>query len=182
MRPTQVAVLLAVCLGLSPLAHAGDDQDPDGSHRDRQHVLKVFDSQGKYVGPLVPIDQITIGAVVHANGTLIVAPISRISQNGQVSASQYQWASTLSAIASPPTVDCRGLPIINALIVPGVLRPSFSVRSGTVATAYIAGDVYSMPTPPNGQCTGQGSPTPSWLAQSTYPLTQNHPEPLSIHY
>ncbi|PRX99325.1 hypothetical protein B0G73_12348 [Paraburkholderia sp. BL25I1N1] len=183
MRKSHVAVLVSLCL--ASLAHGGDSWDSgdrQDSHGGHQRVLKVFDGQGNYVGPVVPIDQLTIGTVVRANGTIIVAPISRVSQNGQVSASQYQWASTLTPSEAPPTVDCRNLPVINALIAPGVLRPSFSVRVGNVATAYIGGDTYSMPTPPNGQCTGQGSPTPAWLAESVYSLTQNHPEPLAIHY
>jgi hypothetical protein len=182
MRNSHVAVLLSLCL--ASVAHGGDSSDPgNGKTGDPglPQVLKVFDSQGKVVGPLVFIDQITIGTAVNANGTVIVAPIQRVPLNGQVSASQYQWASTLSAIQPPPNVDCRNLPVINALIVPGLLRPSFSVRVGNVATAYIAGDTYSIPTPPNGQCTG-GSFPPAWLAESVYSLTQNHPEPLAVHY
>jgi hypothetical protein len=183
MRKSHVAVLLSLCL--TSLANGGDSADPGDRPDDRAghpHVLKVFDSEGNYVGPVISIDQVAIGAVVHANGTVIVAPIGRVSQNGQLSASQYQWASTLNPIAPPPPVDCRNLPIINGFGAPGVLRPSFSVRNGNVATAYISGDTYSIPTPPNGQCSGQGTPSPAWLTESIYSLTQNHPEPLAIHY
>lgn len=178
MRNATVAVLLA--LSSIPLAHADDTARE--THTRRAQTLKVFDSQGKYIGPLVAIDQLTVGTVVNANGVLIVAPIHRVSVNGQTSTSQYEWANTLPATAAPPTLDCRGFPVIGALTGPGVLRPSFTLRSGTEATAYVAPVGYSMPTPPNGQCTGEGSPAPSWLAQSTYPLTQNYPEPLAIHY
>jgi hypothetical protein len=180
-----VAVLLCLCL--ISLAH-GDDRSDAGHRPDNPtghaQVLSVFDAEGNYVGPVISINQVAIGAVVHANGTIIVAPIGRASQNGQLSASQYQWASTLTPIQTPPIVDCRNLPVINALNAPGVLRPAYTTRVGNVATAYIAADTYSIPSPANGQCTSQSTQYPLfvWLTESVYSLTQNHPEPLAIHY
>ncbi|RFU49031.1 hypothetical protein [Paraburkholderia sp. DHOC27] len=186
MRKSHAAVLLSICL--ASIAYAEDIPDPghrpDG-HTAHSHVLKVFDSDGHYVGPVISIDAVTIGAVVHANGTIIVVPIGRVSQNGQLSASQYQWASSLSPIATPPTVDCRNLPVIDATFpTPGVLRPAYTARVGNVTTAYIAGNTYTIPTPPNGQCSGQSMqyPLSVWLTESVFSLTQNYPEPLAIHY
>jgi hypothetical protein len=180
MRHSHVAVLLALCL--TSLAY-GQDQD----------VLKVFDGQGRYVGPLVASGGYQVATVIEANQTTIVVPLSRTTNNsGELSASQYEWGDALTETLYYPTTDCSGLPFIAG---PAVVRPSMIVRAGAVATVYIAPDTesstvtvqsYGVP----GSCTtlGSNSSVPpveqeeGWAPESTYPITQHYPEPLSVHY
>jgi hypothetical protein len=154
--------------------------------------LQVFDSRGKSVGPVFSIG-LSSGAIVNANGVSILVPIQRVSNSaGHFSASQYQWAPSSSIETEQfATSNCSPPPLVDD--TSGALRPVIVLRNGADATAYIAPDTYShfgtLGSYLNGtQCVMTGAPTnpttsgPVWNVGSTYPLTQNYPEPLSIHY
>ncbi|MEM5460647.1 hypothetical protein VSR69_38345 [Paraburkholderia phytofirmans] len=194
MRHSHVAVLLALCL--TSLAYGGDGRDPDNGqsgNRDDQAVLRVFDGQGRYVGPLVAFNGARVATVVVANRATIVVPLSRTTNpNDEFSASQYEWGSDLISTAYYPSADCSGPPFING---DSPVRPSVTLRVGATATVYIAPDtdsstitVLSYGEP--GSCTALGFghdvqppiTAEGWAPESTYPLTQIYPEPLSVHY
>jgi hypothetical protein len=196
MRHVFVAAILSLCL--SSLAYGGDGTASDNAqagNRDDQDVLKVFDGQGRYVGPLVSGNDSQVTTTIVANGAVIVVPLSRLynSSTSESSASLYEWGDSLSSSGDYPTTDCSGPPFIDA-DSPG--RPSMTIRIGTDVTVYIAPDaesstvtIHSMGLP--GQCETLGS-NPSvppvitfegWATpESTYTLTQHYPEPLSVHY
>ncbi|RFU49030.1 hypothetical protein [Paraburkholderia sp. DHOC27] len=196
MRHPHVAVLLAVCL--SSLAYGGDGtatSNGQAGNRDDEDVLKVFDGQGRYVGPLVSANDSQVVTIIVANGAVIAVPLSRIynATTNQYSAEQYEWGDILSTSGQYPTPTCGGPPFIDA-DSPG--RPSTTLRVGADATVYIAPDTESSTVTINsmglpGQCETLGS-NPSvppvltfegWAApESTYSLTQHYPEPLSVHY
>ncbi|MBC8748785.1 hypothetical protein OKW43_001815 [Paraburkholderia sp. WC7.3g] len=191
MRKSLVAALL--CLSVTSLSYGGDGDRSDGrenGERGEHRVLKVFDAQGKSVGPLVSVSSPprTAGVVLNINGATILVPIQRASNSGgQISASQYEWAGDFNP-AKYPTSDCSGVPVIDDIFAK--LRPSSVVRQGADATVYVAPDTYSMDVTlrsslVNGDCVSS-SPfpfnVPGWQAESTYSLTQNNPEPLTIHY
>ncbi|ALE59085.1 hypothetical protein R8871_06523 [Paraburkholderia graminis C4D1M] len=186
MRKSLGAALLA--LGVTTLSHGFDGSGSDGresGERGGQRILKVFDGQGKVVGPLVSYEP--LGTVLNVNGAMIFAPIERVSINNgsQYSASQFEWAGNFSAYLTP---DCSGSPLITPSVAPtSQLRPAQIVRQGVDATVYIAGDTYSARTPfmsfrSNGGCVSSSEPLDSWVAESSYSLTQHYPEPLTIHY
>lgn len=67
------------------------------------------------------------------------------------------------------------------------LRPAQLVRQGSDVTAYIAGDTSSAQTTfksyrSNGACVVGTETLEAWIAETSYPLTQHYPEPLTIHY
>jgi hypothetical protein len=192
MRKSLVAVLLA--LSMTSLSYGGDgspfDSGPSGGTNDHR-VLNVFDSQGQRVGPLLSLGTLE-GVVLSANGVTIFVPVQRATDSGgQILASQYVWWSgTYFTIF--PSSDCSGPPIIVGDIA-GTSRPSTVVRQGAGAIAYIAPDTYSttittaMSFLSSGQCLSGSSLPPfitgeGWTPESSYLLTQHHPEPLTIHY
>ncbi|MGA7778068.1 MAG: hypothetical protein WCA85_10225 [Paraburkholderia sp.] len=192
MRKSLVAVLLA--LGATSLSY-GDDSAPfDGGHPGGpydHHVLYAFDSHGKRIGPVLSLGTID-GVILSINGVTTFIPVERVTNSaGQFLASQYEWWSgTYSSIF--PSSDCSGPPIIVGDVL-GTLRPSTVIRQGNDATAYIAPDTYSttittaMSLYSSGQCLSGSTLPPyitgeGWTPESSYSLTQNYPEPLSIHY
>jgi hypothetical protein len=168
---------------------AGHENDAPGQGR----VLKVFDSQGKIVGALTSAGS-TDGVVLSVSGINTFVGISRIANpnTAQFAASQFQWTDEGGLFL---TTDCSG----SAVIIPGVaaaiLRPSTVLRQGATATLYVAPDtpttnVTIQSAETSGACTTYGT-NPSvppvftaqaWAPVKTYSLTQNYPEPLTIHY
>jgi hypothetical protein len=70
------------------------------------------------------------------------------------------------------------------------LRPASVIKQGADAAVCVAADTYSTnitvkSSLVDGHCLSS-SPfpfnVPGWQAESTYSLTQNYPEPLTIHY
>lgn len=190
MRHAHVAALLMLCL--TSLARGGDGQD--SGNQDDQRNLKVFDAKGHYVGPLVGYAQDTVATVIVANHATVVVPLSRTTNaNDEFSVSQYQWGNEVDSFPSYLSTDCSGPPII---VGATPVRPSLTLRVGAVATVYIAPDSDSSTLtahsygPPGASCFTLGSspsvppvtPGEGWTPESTYPLTQNYPEPLSVHY
>jgi hypothetical protein len=166
---------------------AGDGMNDAGGG---DPVLQVFDSRGQSVGPAFSTGP-TTGAIVNANGVNILVPIQRVSNSaGHYSASQYQWAPT-QFTPQFASSNCSLPPFVND--ISAALRPVIVFRSGADATAYIAPDTYTQSAALgsylNGtQCVMAPAPTspldlvPIWNVGSIYPLTQNYPEPLTIHY
>ncbi|MGF6546467.1 hypothetical protein [Paraburkholderia youngii] len=186
MRKVLMAAFFA--LGLTTLSYGFDGSGSDGRERGErggQPTLKVFDSQGKVVGPLVSYDP--LGTVLNVNGVVIFAPIQRVSVNNgsQHSASQFQWAGGISGY---PTSDCSGSPLITpSPAATSQVRPSQIARQGSDATVYIAGDTNSVPTTLmsfliSGRCSPGPETLEAWSPESSYSLTQHYPEPLTIHY
>jgi len=190
MRNSIAGVLLALGFVVSSLSFGGSGESGrESGDRGEHRTLKVFDGQGHVVGPLVSYEP--LGTVIDVNGVAIFAPIERSSTNTntryntQYSASQFQWSSFFSAYL---TTDCSGSP----LITPGSastseLRPAQLVRQGADVTAYIAGDTRSAQTTfgsyrYNGACVVGTETLDAWIAETSYPLTQHYPEPLTIHY
>ncbi|MGF6935505.1 hypothetical protein OKW41_004667 [Paraburkholderia sp. UCT70] len=186
VRKVLVAALLA--LSMATLSYGFDGSGSGGresGERGGQRTPKVFDSQGKVVGPLISYEP--LGTVLLVNGAVIFAPIQRVSiSNGsQHSASQFQWAGDFSAY---PTSDCSGSPLITpTAAATSQVRPSQIVRQGVDATVYIAGDTYSVQTTfmsflISGRCSPGQETLEAWSPESSYSLTQYYPEPLTIHY
>ncbi|WP_250518862.1 hypothetical protein [Caballeronia sp. ATUFL_M1_KS5A] len=196
MRSILIASVLAT---LALTAHAGDD---DGHHhRDNKHVPKVFDAQGREVGPLES-DAVDDGVYIEMNGAITFVPISRVATNDRASATQFQWGSSrptpIGAVAFPYP-DCSGTPVLFYEVVNGTQlhtmygpRPSYTVRQGADVTVYIANDADAGPT--SVRSTNQGdsfSPLgcrplvatyTAFTVGSLYVITQHHPEPLTIRY
>ncbi|BBP99084.1 hypothetical protein BSFA1_42130 [Burkholderia sp. SFA1] len=194
MRSILIASVLAT---LALTAHAGDD---DGHHHRDRHVPKVFDAQGREVGPLES-DAIENGVYIEINGAITFVPIGRVGTVERGSATQFQWGSDrpiLIGEVAYPTSDCSGTPFLYYSHGSGTLgppltsgpRPSIAVRQGADVTVYIASDADSSPV--NVQ-SALGNPNPSecqrlratltaWTVGSSYVITQHHPEPLTIHY
>ncbi|MGF6299364.1 hypothetical protein OKW43_001818 [Paraburkholderia sp. WC7.3g] len=194
MRKSLVAVLLAS--GITSLSYGGDGNRSDGPEAGKQgehRVLKVFDATGKNVGPVVTLGFFP-GVVLHVSGATILVPISRpFDSGGQYPASQYQWGWLASSLGYP-TTDCSGPPVVPAGgDASDILRPSIVVREGADATAYVAPDTHTTDVTlrsyvAHGKCAPDTSRpdrlhmVKGWYAESTYSLTQNYPEPLTIHY
>jgi hypothetical protein len=192
MRKSLVAVLLV--LGMTSLSYGDDGASSDGGHpggSSEHRVLYAFDSHGKRVGPVLSLGTLE-GVVLSINHVITFIPIAQETNSaGQILPSQYQWWSgTYSSIF--PSSDCSGPPIIVGNIL-GVLRPSTVIRQGDDAIAYIAPDTNSttittaMSYQVPGQCLSGSTLPPyitgeGWTPESSFALTQNYPEPLSIHY
>lgn len=156
---------------------ANSDRNEGSDHRDQMRMLRVLDSRGNVVGPFVDS-----GVIVNADGVDIYVPMKRLMDSaGHLSASQYAFVDSGPQF---PTSDCSGPPaILNYTLL---LRPVQIVRNGTDVTVYIATDTYTTevtlrsgfvaPYP----CGIEYYPQPSWSAQTTYSLTQYHPEPLTV--
>lgn len=170
----------------------GSDHDGDGGHGDgRRHgheVLKVFDANGKVVGPLA-IDGVGKGVILTVGGARTFVSVYRpFDELGRQHASQYAWS---AGGLSFPTADCSGPP---AIVYPWpVLRPSRLVRTGAKLTLYLAPDgptttIVVHSSGGAGSCytytESHDSEPPftaeAWGVEATYPL--DYPEPLTIHY
>ncbi|MFL9962891.1 hypothetical protein PQR02_17705 [Paraburkholderia sediminicola] len=192
MLKSIVAGLLA--LSVTSLSYGHDGSRADGretGERGDHPALKVFDAQGKSVGPLLA-EGSAAGVVLDVNGATILVPIRRVSDSGsQITASQYKWSGKFSDdISFYSSTDCSGPPLIIGDITE-TLRPSVVVRQGVDATVYIAPDTYSTNITAltyragsPAQCYPRVAPSVSekgWSPESAYSLTQNYPEPLTIH-
>jgi hypothetical protein len=187
MMRNSLVIALLIC-GLVTSAHADDGNDRgrrENGERGDHRTLKVFDGQGHVVGPLVSYGP--LGTILNVNGIPIFAPIQHASTKitTQYSASQFQWAGAFSAYLS---TDCSGFPIITpSSASSSQVRPAQFVRQGADVTAYIAGDTYSAQTSFKSYRSGSacvvGTETlEAWTAETSYPVTQHYPEPLTIHY
>ncbi|SAL69540.1 hypothetical protein AWB67_07350 [Caballeronia terrestris] len=166
------------------LGNGGGGRDSDGDRHDGSRKLRVFDSRGTVVGPLVTAS-FSSGVVTSANGTTVVVPIKRMTDSGgHISSSQYAWAE-----GKPwyPRTDCNGPPAVGDIFA--VLRPVEVVRRGADVTAYIASDTYTASADLRsysiapGQCTAYALlGVPVWMAASAYALMQYYPEPLTVRY
>ncbi|GJH14760.1 hypothetical protein IAG25_28635 [Caballeronia sp. EK] len=194
MRSILIASVLAT---LALTAHAGDD---DGHHhRDRQ-VPKVFDAQGREVGPLES-DAGQNGVYIEINGAITFVPIGRVGTAERASATQFQWGSDrpiLIGTVAYPSSDCSGTPVLiysfgsgtQVLLYTSGPRPSIAVRQGADVTVYIASDADSGPVNVQSshlnsnfsECTRFVATITAWTVGSSYVITQHHPEPLTIHY
>ncbi|WP_288830372.1 hypothetical protein [uncultured Paraburkholderia sp.] len=186
MRNSIAGALLALGLVVSSHSFGGSGESGrENGDRGEHRTLKVFDGHGHVVGPLVSYQP--LGTVIDVNGVAIFAPIQRssTSTNTQYSASQFQWSGAFSSFL---TTDCSGSPLITpSSASSSELRPAQLVRQGTDVTAYIAGDTRSAQTTfqsyrSNGACVVGTETLEAWIAETSYPLTQHYPEPLTIHY
>ncbi|WP_082378284.1 hypothetical protein [Caballeronia cordobensis] len=194
MRAILIASVLAT---LALTAHAGGDDD--GHHHRDRHVPKVFDAQGREVGPLES-DAVENGVYIEINGAITFVPISRVATNDRASATQFQWGSyrpiPIGAVAYPYS-DCSGTPVLFYEVPSGTQlhttygpRPSITVRQGADVTVYIASDADAGPAgvqsthrnPNFSECTPYVATFTAFTVGSSYVITQHHPEPLTIHY
>lgn len=169
-----------------------DDDRPggqDGGGRHAQRVLTVFDVNGKPIGPLVVVGS-EPGVVLTVDGARTFAPIWRVLPQGYEHASRYSWSAGGPAY---PTPDCSGPPVIaNAR---PAFRPSLMDREGANVTLLIAPDAPTRAITVHSESIGKscvpltegrGGPPPYnasvWSVQTTYPLSNVYPEPLTIHY
>ncbi|BCQ30347.1 hypothetical protein NK8_85380 (plasmid) [Caballeronia sp. NK8] len=179
MRSILIASVLAT---LALTAHAGDDDRHQ--HRDDRHAPKVFDAQGREVGPLVS-DASQNGVYIEINGAITFVPIARAGTDDRASATQFQWGSI--GIVAYPSSDCSGSPVLFYTSGP---RPSIAVRQGADVTVYVASDADSGPVhiqsshqnPNFSQCTPYVTTITAFAVGSSYVITQHHPEPLTIRY
>ncbi|SAL83914.1 hypothetical protein AWB67_06538 [Caballeronia terrestris] len=152
--------------------------------------LLVFDSQGKFVGPLE--DYGGPGVYLTVSGAIAFVPIERVIVSGDggpqtvYSATDFRWSGTNAADYT--SSDCSGTPVIT--LTTGV-RPSVTIRQGTDVTLYVAPATNSGPiligsirSGPNFRCVPSGVPSTEygWPTESTYSLTGAQPEPLTIRY
>ena len=187
-RKLSLAFLVFLISTSNTQAHDGGGSESDRDRHDGPGKLRVFDSRGIVVGPLVdaPFSSFSSGVLITVNGATVVVPIRRMTDSsGHVSSTQYGWAE-----GNPwyPTTDCSGPPAIIDTF--SVLRPLEVVRRGTDVTAYIASDTYTASADlrsysgAKDRCTvydllGVGG---VWMAGSAYALTQYYLEPLTVHY
>jgi hypothetical protein len=177
-------LISALLLSSVTAAYADVAQDTSGTGN-ASRVLKVFDAQGKLVGPLDTF-QLTEGVYLRfAGGAAVFMPLrhKKVSAT-QYAMSQFEW-SDVSGTGFTST-DCSGPPLIGIGQSP---RPVALVRSGGEVTAYIAGPQYASKMTSHssisydGSCETYDSSRPSyWTPQITFSLSQRYPEPLSIHY
>jgi hypothetical protein len=188
LRKSSFACLAFLTFTSITLANDGGGDESDRDRHDGPRKLRVFDSRGIVVGPLVnaPFSSFSSGVVITVNGATVVVPIRRMTDSGgHISSSQYAWAE-----GKPwyPTTDCSGPPAVIDTFA--VLRPVEVVRRGTDVTAYIASDTHTASadlrsySDAKDQCTaydllGVGG---VWMAGSAYALTQYYLEPLTVHY
>jgi hypothetical protein len=178
MRGIPVLVLL-----LSVITSSYAQSAVDSSNVSR--VLKVFDAQGKPVGPLDTY-QSAEGVYLKFGHAAAFMPLrhKKVPGTSQFSESQFEWND--DTFATFQSSDCSGAPLIMMGTSP---RPVELVRTGTDVTAYIAGPGYGSPLVSHssisydGSCTALNRSVPSyWVPQTTFGLTQRYPEPLTIHY
>jgi hypothetical protein len=162
----------------------GTADDSRTWHGGERRFLAVVDAHGRFVGPLK-----SGGVELTVNGAIVFVPIHRASgADGHTLASQYVWGG-VSYGNSFRTSDCSGTPFIRGELT-GTLRPATIVRQGGEATLYIAPDSFSSDFAPlvrseryvEGPC---ATLTPvdreeGWTPESSFPLTQHYPEPLTV--
>jgi hypothetical protein len=179
------AVMSLPCLGDRSFADDG---------RDEHHLWKVIDARGQVVGALANMfpdsgDGMSPGVLLNVHGVTVFVPIQRANgADGQTVASQYGWGATLYVNYS--SADCSGTPFVIGN-QSAALRPSLVVRQGADVTLYIAPDTYSTNVAPSTRSTRflsdpciAGTPLnriEGWIPESSFPLTQYYPEPLTLH-
>ncbi|QSN64809.1 MULTISPECIES: hypothetical protein [unclassified Caballeronia] len=159
-------------------------------HHHHRHVLRVFDANGKEVGPLKYAGG-SAGVFQSVNGAPVFVPIMRRQVSGTgnkivYSATEFTWGwYFMNQFYSS---DCSGAPLIPSTTAS---RPAFAVRKGSDVTVYVAPETnsqfltvssYTLGT--NGQCQRYNPPITAagWPVDSSCVITQEHPEPLTIHY
>jgi hypothetical protein len=178
MRGIPVLVLL---LSVTTSSYAQSAVDSSNVSR----VLKVFDAQGKPVGPLDTY-QSAEGVYLKFGHAAVFMPLrhKKVPGTSQFSESQFEWNDDTSPTFQ--SSDCSGAPLIAMGKSP---RPVELVRTGADVTAYIASPGYASPLVIHssilydGSCITQNRSVSSyWVPQTTFGLTQRYPEPLTIHY
>lgn len=159
------------------LAYAGDSQG-----RGSGQMPKVYDAQGKYVGQLSNIGD---GVYLTINGAVTFVAITRVDNGIDASATQFQWGSAKTIYYA--SSDCSGPAIIPAGNGP---RPSVAGRVGADVVLYVAGTANSTTlhagsmrqAPDANACFSDQNSNinQAFATETTYPLTQEHPEPLTI--
>ncbi|KMQ79949.1 hypothetical protein BPMI_03710c [Candidatus Burkholderia pumila] len=147
-------------------------------------VLKVFDAQGKPIGPVESYERTQSVYLKFGQATVFIPLRHKKVSASQLSESQFEWANDTGATFS--SSDCSGAPLI---MIGSSPRPVEVVRTGADMTAYIAGPGYGSPLTTNsyisydGSClTGSRSVASYWTPQTSFPLTQHYPELLTVHY
>lgn len=180
-----IGFLVLAGTSLSSARDTREDGEPQ-----KHPVLKVFDAKGQLVGPLSQAG-LAEGVVLTIGSASTFAAITRpFDDTGRLHASKYAWTGNG---LSYPTADCSGPPVI--LNGPPVFRPSMVDRRGASATLYIGPDgpatlVTVQSRSVEGACEsltdGHSNPPPVtanvWSVQTVYSLTDNYPEPLTVHY
>ena len=184
-----VAMLLAAAS-----AYAGDQQDqPNGRPGEgRGGPPGVYDAQGKFVGQL-ETNSGGDGVFLTINGALTFVAIERVPVGTQLSATQFEWAS--ARYIYYPSTDCSGLPVLENVPPQAYMygpRPSEALRLGTDVVLYVASgansitvQAWSAREPPNLTCIPYSAAQVQqqvFVPDTTYPLTQTYPEPLSVRY
>ncbi|MDR5759315.1 hypothetical protein [Caballeronia sp. LZ035] len=180
MRSITLPALLLVSATAAHAQVATSASNPAG----QTNVLKVFDAQGKPVGPVESYERAQ-GVYMNFGRTPVFMPLrhKKVSAT-QYSESQFEWADDTAATF--PSADCSGAPLIMMGSSP---RPVDLVRTGADVTAYIAGPGYGSPLTANsyisydGSCVTASRSVPSyWTPQTSFSLTQRYPEPLTVRY
>lgn len=195
-------LILATCLVCSTSLVIADD------HHDRHddpmsfRIPKVFDAQGKIVGPLASFSGRS-GVFLSINGALVLVPIihrprdaTQTGLSAERSSSEFQW----SDVDSVPyaSADCSGTPLVpqtGQRADDSGPRPSIVVRQGVDVTVYVAAATYSKSQVTGSYRTlGPGSTSscfaespgnftdPAWPSETAYPMTQHYPEPLRVSF
>ena len=178
-------MIMALLLSSSMTSFA---DEPGGRHQ--RHVLHVFDANGKAVGVFKYAGG-SAGVFVTVNGAQVFVPVIRRQVSGTgnqtvYSATEFTWGWYF--MNQFYSADCSGSPLISDLTGP---RPSFTLREGSNVTVYVAPatnsqflSVSSYILGTNGRCQRYTTPLTAagWPVESSYVITQYHPEPLSIHY
>ncbi|SAL83913.1 hypothetical protein AWB67_06537 [Caballeronia terrestris] len=178
-------IVLALLLSSSMASFADDHQD-----RPQRRVLQVFDANGKAVGAFKYAGG-GAGVFMTVNGAPVFVPVIRRQVAGTgnqtiYSATEFEWGWYF--FNQFYAADCSGSPLISDRTGP---RPSFTLRRGSDVTVYIAPttnsqylSVSSYLLGTNSQCQRYTTPVTAagWPIESSYVITQDHPEPLSIHY
>ena len=176
---------LALLFGAAS-AYAGDGGGHTGGSNDNPGAPpRVYDAQGKYVGQLARY-QSHNGVFLTVNGAVSFAGIEPLSiDNGaEYSATQFQWSS--ESLIYYTSADCSKPPIIYYERSP---RPAEVVRLGTDVVLYVAGEADGTTVHASAD---RGNPNinvcapvskdlaNAFIPETSYPLLQKHPEPLTI--
>ncbi|VXC93265.1 conserved exported hypothetical protein [Burkholderia sp. 8Y] len=179
-------IMLLTLLFASAITSFADETE----HHHHRHVLHVFDANGKPVGVFRYADG-SAGIYLTVDGAQVFVPIMRRQVSGTgnqivYSATEFTWGWYF--MNQFYSADCSGAPLVPTSTA---MRPSFTLRKGSDVTLYVAPETnsqflsvssYTLGT--NGQCQRYTSPltTAGWPVESSRVVTQEHPEPLSIHY
>jgi len=179
-------IVLALLLSSSMASLADEHHDLR-----QRRVLQVFDASGKAVGAFKYVAGAGSGVLMTVNGAPVFVPVLRRQVAGTgnqtiYSATDFVWGRYF--INQFCSTDCSGFPLISERTGP---RPSFTLRRGTEVTVYVAPTtnsqflgVSSYLLGTDGQCQRYTTPVTraGWPIESSYVITNDHPEPLSIHY